>query len=113
MGALFGGYLSQKNNVYLVDVDAARIGEIKKSGVRVREKDGSVGVYYPNRFEVFNRSAIGHLYLGYRKGSELAKELSYESTLETYPSTRNELLVRYTQYNGIKVAKSSSSSLLI
>lgn len=48
MGALFGGYLSQKNNVYLVDVDAARVDEIAKTGVRVREKDGSVGVYRPN-----------------------------------------------------------------
>lgn len=48
MGALFGGYLSRGNEVYLVDVDAARVGEIKKNGVRIREKDGSETLCRPN-----------------------------------------------------------------
>lgn len=47
MGALFGGYLSEKNHVWLVDVDAERIACIAQNGVRVREKDGSEQVFYP------------------------------------------------------------------
>ena len=39
-----------------------------------------VRMLYPNRFEAFKRSAMGHIYLGYRKGAELAEELSYELT---------------------------------
>lgn len=40
MGMLFGGYLSQKNEVWLIDVDQKRIDKINADGVLVREKDG-------------------------------------------------------------------------
>lgn len=40
MGALFGGYLSRENQVYLVDVDASRVQWIREHGVRVREQSG-------------------------------------------------------------------------
>ena len=42
MGSLFGGYLSRHNEVWLVDVNAARIQAIQENGVTIREKDGEV-----------------------------------------------------------------------
>ncbi len=41
MGMLFGGYLSRRNRVWLVDVDRARVDEINAEGVTVREADGA------------------------------------------------------------------------
>lgn len=48
MGALVGGYLSRRNQVWLVDVDAERVRQIEQKGVRVREQDGSVGLFHPH-----------------------------------------------------------------
>ena len=39
MGMLFGGYLSRRNEVWLVEVDPLRVEKINRDGVRVREKD--------------------------------------------------------------------------
>ena len=47
MGMLFGGYLSRKNEVYLVEVNEDRVKFINENGVRIREKDGGDGLYYP------------------------------------------------------------------
>lgn len=47
MGALFGGYLSQRNNVWLVDVDQARVRRIAAQGVRVREQDAQERLFFP------------------------------------------------------------------
>ena len=47
MGMLYGGYLSRQNEVWLVDVDEARVAKINKDGVRIREQDGTVGTYRP------------------------------------------------------------------
>ncbi len=47
MGMLFGGYLSQENSVWLVDVDRARVEKINADGVAVREKDGRDQVFHP------------------------------------------------------------------
>jgi 2-dehydropantoate 2-reductase len=40
MGALFGGYLSTNNRVWLVDINEARVQDINERGVRVCEPDG-------------------------------------------------------------------------
>ena len=47
MGMLFGGYLSRNNQVWLLDVDAARVEKINAEGVRIREKDGSCQTFSP------------------------------------------------------------------
>jgi 2-dehydropantoate 2-reductase len=47
MGALFGGYLSKKNDVTVIDVSQPIVDAINEHGVRIREKDGSVVVYHP------------------------------------------------------------------
>lgn len=47
MGMLFGGYLSQKNDVWMVDVVQATVDKINADGVMIREKDGSEGLYHP------------------------------------------------------------------
>ncbi len=46
MGSLFGGYLSKKNHVWLVDVNENRVGTIRAHGIRVREADGD-RVFHP------------------------------------------------------------------
>lgn len=47
MGLLFGGYLSQKNEVTLVGTNAARMQAIDQNGLTIRETDGSEAVYRP------------------------------------------------------------------
>lgn len=40
MGMLFGGYLSEQNEVWLLDVDSSRVDKINADGVLIREPDG-------------------------------------------------------------------------
>ena len=47
MGALFGGYLSQNNQVLLVDVNQALVQKIGADGVHIYEPDGSHALYHP------------------------------------------------------------------
>lgn len=47
MGMLFGGYLSQHNQVWLVDVDQDRIHYINANGVAVRENTGEDRSFHP------------------------------------------------------------------
>ena len=48
MGSLFGGYLTRGNEVYLVDVNAARVEAIEREGVWIHEQDGTEGQYRPH-----------------------------------------------------------------
>ncbi|MBR2282125.1 MAG: hypothetical protein IJ863_05850, partial [Spirochaetales bacterium] len=48
MGSLFSGYLSRNNDVTVVDVSEVMVSAIRSDGVRIREKDGSIGEYRPN-----------------------------------------------------------------
>ena len=50
MGALYGGYLSRKHDVVLVDVNAALVEKINQSGLVIREPDGSEGIFHPAAF---------------------------------------------------------------
>jgi 2-dehydropantoate 2-reductase len=45
MGSLFGGYLSRENEVHLIDVNSALVAAINQNGLKIREKDGSEGLY--------------------------------------------------------------------
>lgn len=47
MGALYGGYLSRKNDVLIVDVNTALIEKIKAEGLKIAEPDGSSVIYHP------------------------------------------------------------------
>lgn len=47
MGSLFGGYLSQQNDVWLIDIDRGRIDTIRAKGVTIQEPDGD-RVFHPN-----------------------------------------------------------------
>lgn len=47
MGMLFGGYLSRRHQVYLVDINKERVKEINQSGIEVVERDGSKGSCWP------------------------------------------------------------------
>ena len=46
MGMLFGGYLSVRNDVWLLDVKQQRIDKINRDGVRIRERETD-RVFYP------------------------------------------------------------------
>nr|WP_314460989.1 ketopantoate reductase family protein [uncultured Clostridium sp.] len=47
MGSIYGGHLSQKHEVYLVDTSPAIVEHIRKEGIRLQE-NGEENVYYPN-----------------------------------------------------------------
>lgn len=47
MGALYGGYLSRKNDVTIVDVNPALIEKVRRDGLTIAEPDGSAAVYRP------------------------------------------------------------------
>lgn len=47
MGMLFGSYLSQHNQVWLIDIDEKRIEKINADGVVVCEKNGEDRIYRP------------------------------------------------------------------
>ncbi len=47
MGALYGGYLSKKNDVLLVDVNKAQVDAINEKGLVINEPDGSQTICHP------------------------------------------------------------------
>ncbi len=61
MGMLFGGYLSGRNEVWLVDVDPERVEKINAHGVTVREKDGEERTFWPRA--VTDSSKLGQMEL--------------------------------------------------
>ena len=50
MGALYGGYLSRKHDVLLVDVNRAQVDAINARGLTIHEADGSVTLCHPRAF---------------------------------------------------------------
>ena len=42
MGMLFGGYLSRRHEVVLIDRDDAKVQAINDEGILIREPDGDV-----------------------------------------------------------------------
>lgn len=48
MGLLFGGYLSQKNEVTLIGTNSEKMATIEKKGVMIRETDGTERTFYPH-----------------------------------------------------------------
>lgn len=46
MGSIYGGHLSQKNQVYLVDTNAAVVDAINQNGIEM-EEGGGVNTYHP------------------------------------------------------------------
>lgn len=57
MGSLFGGYLSKKNDVTLVDLSKTTVDAINLNGVRIKEKDGTVTTLRPKA--VTDASSLG------------------------------------------------------
>lgn len=57
MGGLFSAYLSLRNEVTVIDVNAGLVEKINAEGMKVREPDGSLHVYHPKAA----RSAAGML----------------------------------------------------
>ena len=47
MGALYGGYLSRKHDVLLVDVNQTQVDTIHAKGLTIHEADGSVTLCHP------------------------------------------------------------------
>ena len=47
MGSLFGGLLSQNNDVWLVDIDQRRIKKIRQDGITIIDSKGE-GVFHPS-----------------------------------------------------------------
>lgn len=47
MGALFGGYLSRRHDVVIVDVNRALVDQVAQRGLVIDEPDGSSAVFHP------------------------------------------------------------------
>ena len=47
MGSLYGGYLSRKHDVVIVDVNETLVDKINREGLVIAEPDGSSAVYHP------------------------------------------------------------------
>ncbi len=47
MGMLYGGYLSAKNDVTLIDVDASKVSQIKEQGITILEPNGTSKHFSP------------------------------------------------------------------
>lgn len=47
MGGLFGSYLSRRNEVTVVDINAAVVDKINREGLEVLEPDGTSNVFHP------------------------------------------------------------------
>ena len=56
MGSLYGGYLSQNNEVYLIDNDPEKVATINKKGIKIKEMFGDQ-VFYPKALS--DASTIG------------------------------------------------------
>ncbi len=56
MGSLYGGYLSQSNQVYLIDNDPEKVDIINKNGIKIKEKDGDK-LFHPQA--LIDASTIG------------------------------------------------------
>ncbi|SCP99443.1 ketopantoate reductase family protein [Anaerobium acetethylicum] len=56
MGSLYGGYLSQKNEVYLIDTDSEKVEAINKNGIMIKEREGD-NTFYPKALS--DSSGIG------------------------------------------------------
>lgn len=41
---MFGGYLSQQNDVCLIDVDAEKVNRINREGITILEPEGSANI---------------------------------------------------------------------
>ena len=48
MGMLFGGYLSRRNDVTLVDVDKSRVDAVNRNGIVIKEADSTSETYHPH-----------------------------------------------------------------
>lgn len=48
MGMLIGGYLSQHNEVYLVDIDKERVDAVNRGGISIAQPDGSSLLVHPH-----------------------------------------------------------------
>lgn len=58
MGSLYGGYLSEKNEVYLIDTDCEKEKVINKNGIKIKEVD-KYKVFYPK--VILNSNGIGEM----------------------------------------------------
>lgn len=58
MGSLFGGYLSQHNQVWLVDIDQEKVNKINCDGIRIREPQGDL-TFYPKT--ITDTSGLGEV----------------------------------------------------
>jgi 2-dehydropantoate 2-reductase len=118
MGSLFGGYLSRHNEVWLVDINRARVNKINHDGVVILEPDGE-RVFYPKA--VTDTADLGAMDLvivfvkamysreALAGNSHLIGENTYVMTLQNGSgheeillefAQRRQVIVGVTQHNG-------------
>lgn len=122
MGMLYGGYLSKKNDVTLIAHSRESAERIEISGVRIKEKDGSVSCFTPRA--VVDSSSLGEMDLvivfvksmytlsALESNNSLIGDKTYlmtlqngaghESALLRYAS-RNRIIIGTTQHNSSRI----------
>jgi len=81
MGSLFGGYLSQKNDVYLVDIWEAHVNAVNEQGLKIEEKSGELRVFHPKA--TTDASSVGAIDLAivFVKSIQTAEAMEKNSSL--------------------------------
>lgn len=122
MGMLFGGYLSAKNEVYLVEVNKERVDYINANGVRVREKDGTEKLFRPTAVSTTEGLGNMDLVIVFVKSMYTVSALETNKCLigpETYLMTlqngagHESKLLQFTDKNHVIIGSTQHNSSII
>jgi 2-dehydropantoate 2-reductase len=75
MGMLFGGYLSRRNEVVLIDSDDAKVQAINDEGILIREPDGEVFAAAPKAYLPSKKLETADLALLFVKAMDSSRAL--------------------------------------
>ena len=119
MGLLFGGYLSQKNDVTLVGRNVDTMKKIEKNGIRIQETDGREEIYHPHATAEADRLTEADLVLLFVKAgdSEAALEsVKHLITPKTFLMTlqngtgHEKLLLKYATKERVIIGTTNQGS---
>ncbi len=122
MGSLFGGYLSKKNSVTIVDLSQKIFEAIEENGVSIKEKDGSVSLYRPRAVTDSSSLEVQDLIIVFvksmftldalEKNRNLIGEKTYLMTLQNGAGHESKLL-KFTDRKHVIIGSTQHNSSLI
>ena len=82
MGMLIGGYLSQKNEVYLIDIDEKKIKAVSEDGIHIETGNGETTHVHP--FAVSGAKQVGEVDVVIVFVKALASKTALENNMELF-----------------------------